>query len=135
MRITKIVITIISIVLVIFIGTCLFLSYAFYSPHQIAEHKVLSRITDVDFPELRMDDWVLSENGVDNCWYWIKASFDELPDEEFYTSIENLICEGNEHWKIDGDNYIFQKEKITVRIRKHKSGIYIVMYEFLFVWE
>ena len=135
MRIIKIVISIICIVLVIFIGTCLFLSYAFYSPHQIAQHKVLSRITDVDFPELRMDDWVLAENGVDNCWFWVKASFEKLPDEEFYTSIENLISEGNEHWRIEGDNYIFQIEKITVGIRKHKPGIYIVMYEYLFVWE
>ena len=32
MRIIKIVIAIIGIVLVIFIGICLFLSYAFYSP-------------------------------------------------------------------------------------------------------
>jgi hypothetical protein len=96
---------------------------------------VLTRITNVDFPELRMHDWVLAENGVDNCWYWIQASFEELPDEEFYKSIENLIYKGNEHWKIESDNYIFQKEKITVRIKKHKPGIYIDMYEFLFVWE
>ena len=135
MRIIKIVITIICIVLVTFIGTCLFMSYAFYSPQQIAQHKVLSRITDVDFPELKMHDWVLSENGVDNCWYWIQASFDELPDEEFYTSIENLISKGNKHWKIDSDIYIFEKEKITIRIRKHKPGIYIDMYEFFFKWE
>lgn len=135
MRIIRIAITIICIVLVIFIGTCLFLSYAFYSPHQIAQHKVLSRITDVDFPELRMHDWVLSENGVDNCWYWIQATFDELPNEEFYASIENLISEGDKHWKIEGDYYIFQKEKITVKIRKHKLGIYIDMYEYLFIWE
>ena len=135
MKIIKIVITIICFVLVTFIGTCLFMSYAFYSPQQIAQHKVLSRITDVDFPELRMYDCVLSENGVDNCWYWIQASFEDLPDEEFYKSIENLIYKGNEHWKIESDNYIFQKEKITVRIKKHKPGIYIDMYEFLFVWE
>ena len=135
MRIIKIVITIICIVLVTFIGTCIFFSYAFYSPKQIANHKVLTRITDVDFPELRMHDWVLAENGVDNCWYWIQASFEELPDEEFYKSIENLIYKGNEHWKIESDSYIFQKEKITVRIKKHKPGIYIDMYEFLFVWE
>ena len=135
MRIIKIVITIICIVLVTFIGTCLFMSYAFYSPQQIAQHKVLSRITNVYFPELRMYDWVLSENGVDNCWYWIQASFEELPDEEFYTSIENVISEGNKHWKIEGDNYIFHKEKITVGIRKHKPGFYIVMSEFLLRWE
>lgn len=135
MRIIKIVITIICIVLVTFIGTYIFFSYAFYSPQQIAHHKVLTRITDVDFPELRMHDWVLAENGVDNCWYWIQASFEELPDEEFYKSIENLIYKGNEHWKIESDNYIFQEEKITVRIKKHKPGIYIDMYEFLFVWE
>lgn len=132
MRIFKIIISLASIT---FIGTCLFLSYAFYSPQQIAQDEVLSRITDVDFPKLRMIDWVLAENGVDNCWYWIQASFEKLPDEEFYTSIENLICEGNEHWKIDDDKYIFQKEKINVEIKKHKSGISIVMYEFLFIWE
>jgi hypothetical protein len=135
MRIIKIIITIICIVLVTFIGTYIFFSYAFYSPQQIAHHKELTRITDVDFPELRMHDWVLAENGVDNCWYWIQASFEELPDKEFYKSIENLIYKGNEHWKIESDNYIFQKEKITVRIKKHKPGIYIDMYEFLFVWE
>ena len=133
MRITKI--TIISLVLVIFIGTCLFMSYAFYSPQQIAHHKVLSRITDVDFPELRMNDWVLSENGVDNCYYWIQASFEELPNEEFYTSIENSISEGNKHWKIVDDKYIFNKEKINIEIKKYKTGIYINMSEFLFIWE
>ncbi len=135
MRIIKIVIAIIGIVLVIFIGICLFLSYAFYSPQQIAQDEALSRITDVDFPKLKLDDWVLSENGVDNCWYWIQASFEELPDDEFYISIENLISEGNEYWRMEGDNYIFEKEKITVGIRKHNPGIYIDMYEYLFVWE
>ena len=131
MRITRIAITIICIVLVTFVGTCLFISYAFYSPHQIAQHKVLSRITDVDFPELR----ILAENGVDNCWYWIQASFEELPNEEFYTSIENSISEGNKHWKIVDDKYIFNKEKINIEIKKYKTGIYINMSEFLFIWE
>lgn len=135
MRIIKIFTIIISLVSITFIGTCLFLSYAFYSPQQIAQDEVLSRITDVDFPELRMDDWVLTENGVDNCWYWIQASFEEVPNEDFYKSIENLICEGNEHWKIDNDKYIFNEKKIHVEIRKHKSGIHIVMSEFLFIWE
>ncbi len=77
----------------------------------------------------------MSENGVDNCYYWIQASFEELPDEEFYTSIEILISEGNKHWKIEGDNYLFQKEIITVGIRKHKPSIYIDMYEFFFRWK
>ena len=135
MKIIKLFTTVLCFTSIIFIATCFILSYAFYTPQQITQDEVLSRITDIDFPRLRMIDWVLAENGVNNCWYWIQASFEELPDEKFYTSIENLISEGNKYWRKDGDNYIFEKEKITVGISKNKFGIYIHMYEFLFIWE
>lgn len=135
MRLIKIFAFIISLILIIFVGTCLVFMYGFYSPQEITQHKALSKITNVDFPKVKMHDWVLSENGVDNCYYWIHASFEELPNEEFYTSIENLISKGNEHWKEEGDTYIFQKEKFHIIIKKYKLGIQIVMYEFFSKWE
>lgn len=107
MRLIKIFITIICFTSIIFIGICLVLSYGFYSPQEITQHKALSKITNVDFPKVRMFDWVLAENGVDNCYYWIHATFEDLPNEEFYTSIENLISKGNKYWKKEGDIYIY----------------------------
>ena len=135
MNLIKISIAIICAISIILISTCLVFTYGFYGPEEIAQHKALSKITNTDFPKVKMHDWVLSENGVDNCYYWRYASFEELPNEEFYTSIENLISEGNEHWEEEGDTYIFQKEKIHITIKKYKPGIHIVMYEFFSKWE
>ena len=103
MKLLKTFAIIISLTSIIFIGICLVLSYGFYSPQEITQHKALSKITNVDFPKVRMFDWVLAENGVDYCYYWIHETFEDLPNEEFYTSIENLISKGNKYWKKEGD--------------------------------
>lgn len=135
MRWVKIFAFLVCLLSITFIGTCLVLSYAVYDPQNIARYKMLSRVTNVDFPKYKVEDWVLAEGRPGNCYYWIQAVFEELPNEEFYASIENLICEGNEFWKIEGDKYVFQKKEIYIAIKKNAPGICIDIPEFLFVWE
>ena len=59
MKLLKTFAIIISLIPIIFIGICLVLSYGFYSPQEITQHKALSKITNVDFPKVRMFDWIL----------------------------------------------------------------------------
>lgn len=62
MKLLKTFAIIFSLTSIIFIGICFVLSYGFYSPQEITQHKALSKITNVDFPKVRMFDWVLAEN-------------------------------------------------------------------------
>lgn len=104
------------------------------TPDEIVRQRNLLRITKVEFPPMKLGEYVLAESA-SGVTYWIAANLEEPPTENFLESIDKQLEEGNEYWKLEEEKYVFQKKGLQIVVKRGESRVWIELNELCFWWE
>ena len=128
--------TLLSVIILVvtLVAVISFVIGMFITPDEIVRQRNLLRITKVEFPSLKLGEYVLAESA-SGVTYWIAANLEEPPTESFLESIKKQIGEGNDYWKQEEEEYIFRKKGLQIVVKRGESRAWIELDELCFWWE
>ena len=128
--------TLLSVIILVvtLVAVISFVIGMFLTPDEIVRQRNLLRITKVEFPSLKLGEYVLAESA-SGVTYWIAANLEEPPTESFLESIKKQIGEGNDYWKQEEEEYIFRKKGLQIVVKRGESRAWIELDELCFWWE
>ena len=128
--------TLLSVIILVvtLVAVISFVIGMFITPDEIVRQRNLLRITKVEFPYLKLGEYVLAESA-SGVTYWIAANLEEPPTESFLESIKKQIGEGNDYWKQEEEEYIFRKKGLQIVVKRGESRAWIELDELCFWWE
>ena len=133
-RILKyILLSVVALVATLVVGI-VFVIEMFITPDEIVRQRNLLRITKVEYPSMKLGEYVLTESA-SGVTYWKVANLEEPPTESFLESIKKQLEEGNEYWKLEEEKYVFQRKGLQITVKRGESRAWIELDELCFWWE